>query len=353
MFSTEALERPPSAEEMRAAREHRKATSPGAKPLVIGLIAVVAALIFANVAFNVGRIVLEMFTPEGEGPGLLAWVVWGLPVLLAATIVTAAVRNFRGLRRREAHLLAFARANGLDYLPEQSGVPEDLHATVLRQGDRQKVLDLVRSSGQLKALGTLRWTSEGSGDSSDSHYELGFMTWRLPRRLPQVVIDQRDRRAASTATATHLNKKSQTLSMGEPFDSRFTIFVPAGVEQAAFQLFPPNVLEKLMQLSPGWDVEILGDELSLFASQPFELESPRFWRSVEEVGQGLVSDISRISQRMIDSKVREHADVVAFGSQVLARRRFSGAGIGCLVVFGVFFLSVLAFVVYMWSQMGR
>lgn len=353
MFSTQALERSPSSEEIQAARQHRKATVSNQHALLRNGVAVAFVILWVVVGANLIGDMGSFFKEEDNPFGPLVWI----PVLLIgatfAVGVVGVVKGFFTRRRREARMLVFARENGLDYRPEFPGVPHDLYATVLQQGDKQQVLDLVRTRGQLSAVGTLRWTEEGSGDNKDRHYEFGFITWHLPRRLPQIVIDYRDRQASTTGNTTHGSARSQLLSFGQPFDSRFRVFTPAGTQQMAFQLFPPHVLEKLMQLPEGWDVEILGDQLTVFAPKPFPLESPDFWRAVAGTEQGVVADLSRISARMVDSRQREQFDVAAFGSQVLQRSPLGGRGVVATVFSVLMSVVVLAVIVLTWFLVGR
>ena len=328
MVDMSPLERQVTQEEISAALEHRREQGAGLSfwdvAMPLGVFAVLV-VIFWNI---VDMFALHAANDVGWSRRFLFPALMGITVLgLVGSVAAAPVRWWRR-RRREGTLLAFARANNLAYRPSVSGRPPALHATVLKQGDRQRAIDLLHRQGdtihpgKLWATGNYRWTVEGGEDSSDSNYDLWFATWRLPRRMPQVIIDYKDLARDSTAVATHGHQRSQQLSFGEPFDSHFRVLAPQGLQRDVFQLMPPHVLQRIMtDLPPGWDAEIVGDQFTVFTGRCQPVESPDLWRSLERLEQGLVQDLCRLSARMVDSRARE-VQAFSYGGAVLKKRRF-------------------------------
>lgn len=192
------------------------------------------------------------------------------PMLPAAVYLAGLWRVATPRRHRRGWYLrvdAFARANGLAYLPGEPRlrrVPIPLpYATV-------SDVVLARDDDDTVQFSNFHATSAAGGRTRRG----GAVITRLDHPLPNTWLQSR--RHARIAFFGRLQRR-QRLSLEGGFDRHFAMFVPRGYERDALYLFTPDILALLIDHVADFDVELSGTRLVLSGPRDVVTLDARRW----------------------------------------------------------------------------
>lgn len=307
-FDTAPLTREPTAEEVADLRRRERQGEFGPHrfgPAWLGVLVFVA--MFAVIGVVAWTFVVPVALGRGPISGFM--LLWLGGMALSAVTGTAAL--VRGVRRRLdwARLALFARANGLQFhrFSSRPNYPGMLFSL---GGDRSAIDHVWSPSGALADAGTYSYTTGSGEDRSTQTWS--FVAYRLPRPLPHLVLDARANDPAAGSNLPVAYRRDQRVSLGEPFDSSFTVYAPDGYGQDTFQLLPPDLMERLLQTPAAFDIEIVDDWLFLYARR-VDFTDPDVWRSIQWIGDAVVGRIAEVAGRYTDDRALAFASTALGG----------------------------------------
>lgn len=126
----------------------------------------------------------------------------------------------------------------------------------------------------------------GRNDPKGARNAFRFLTTRMPRPLPHLMVDSlRNGRLRTLLPGT------QRISLEGDVDRHFAVYAPNGYERDALQLLTPDVLVCLLEHGRQWDIEVVEDRV-VVASTRFRRrfdrrEIPALLRFAELIGAEL------------------------------------------------------------------
>lgn len=264
-------------------------------------ILVVFAVMLAMFASMTVTVVVPMATQfPGEEPGLFrAFPVIWITVLCAmvAIAATGLIRSFRW-RNNWIRLARFADANHLRFARMTAG--RGYPGLIFGLGDNRVALDHVWApDGLLADVGTYRYTT-GSGKSRSTH-TYTYAAFRLPQAMPHLILDSRGNNGLG-GSLPEFFRHDQRVSLGEPFDGRFTLLAPTGYGPDAFRLFPPDLMAHLIDLSPSYDLEVVDTWLFCYRRGAANTADPAFWAEIGAIMTGAAERFATLASRYRDDR---------------------------------------------------
>ncbi len=222
---------------------------------------------------------------------LPGWIEWAHGFLIVVTLFTSILLWMWGVimvsmpadTRRGLAFEGFAKREGINYMrmglpPARLGVFFAEQLPGPRDPARRRPpltakppASLFRSSFVLwrgrdasdpdLAIGIASYTG-GKGDPKGPRNGFRYLSLRLPRALPHLIIDARGNGSLRT-----LLPGTQRLSLEGDFDRYFATYVPDGYERDALELLTPDVMACLIDYGSRWDIEVIDDRLQLASSR--------------------------------------------------------------------------------------
>lgn len=357
-LNTAPLTHEPSPAEAQALRQRRKAGEFGPNSSVlVGCVTIIVLVGF--VAVGVGGFValstmrrVSTTTPGGEDlpPGFgdegygdavppapsvfdlvasgFQWI-WAIAFLLMAAFIAWAIRRAYTKRGTWMRMVQFADANNLRYTMYSH---DPLYPGLLFGRGGNATNHVWSPSGLLADAGGYEYET-GTGDEKTTH-SWNFVAFRLPRPMPHILLDSVGNGLGNLPAAF---SSSQIVKLGEPFDSRFRLYAPSDYAGDAFRIFPPNLMERLMGLPEGFDIEIVDSWLFLYTQRDMDLSRPDVWELIESIANVTIGRLGDVAQHYRDDRVDPRTPAVPLGSPGVAAvapqgRRLQGGGCAPLVV---------------------
>lgn len=316
------------------------------------------ALLVAAIACTLFWIALTFDWP---GPVVLpGWLGWSYPLLMVITLLlSVSLWIWGGIlvsmpadTRRGLAFSRFAAREGIWYM--RTGIPparlgvffaEKLPGMRDRARRRPPVgakpePSLFRSNFVLwrgrdalepeLQLGIASYTG-GKSDPKGPRNAFRFLSLRLPRALPHLMIDARGNGSMRAALPG-----AQRLSLEGDFGKFFTVYVPAGYERDALELLTPDVMACLIDHGRSWDIEVVDDRLQLASTKLLGR-----WDRSESTALLLFSEIvsaelGHQAQTYSDPRsVRPRAQVAAQGRRLRGRSAAWSTAVFVLVIAGM------------------
>lgn len=357
-----ALLQEPSKADVADLRRRARAGEFGPTGLAVGRMAFLVGAMLIYFVATVFTMILPALRRGASGLGGLStseWTWLGFLVVMSVLCGCVIIPLLAG-RNNWLRIALFARANGLGFRRRSN---DPLYpGTLFGRGDsRQSINHVWSATGRLADAGTYRFTT-GSGKSKAVH-QSAFAAFRLPRPLPHLVLDSRGNDALTGSGLPGQFASSQRITLGEPFDSYYTLYAPEGYGADAFRMFPPDLMQRLIDLPAVWDIEIVDTWLFLYAPA-LDFTAPSTWQTIELVNDTIAERVGRLADRYVDDRSLAYA-----GGQPVAltsnpgrpgvpiapqgRRLKTGWGRGTIFMFVTFGLMLLAqFVLPLWLR-GR
>ncbi|NLT31286.1 MAG: hypothetical protein GXX86_12670 [Propionibacterium sp.] len=316
LFNTDSLRAPLTKDELTTLKRRRRDGEFGPVQNELFAMAIFVAVAFFAILFTLGN--LSRISRSGTSiPFLVPMVV--LIVLLGSLVY----RRFGSDSHAAwAKIARFAEANGLSYR-HRSTNPSYPGLIFGLGSDRASHHHVLGSTGAFADAGRYTYVT-GSGKNRSTH-TWHFAAFRLPRPMPHLLLDAKSNNMLGSNLPISL-RRDQRVSLGSPFDDHYTLYAPNSYESDAFFLFPPNVMEALLDATSDYDIEIVDDWMLLYTRSHQDLADPRTWELFETIDESVVDGLSRVSQRYTDRRAQassatpgEPARAIAAEGQRLAR----------------------------------
>lgn len=185
-------------------------------------------------------------------------------------------------------------------------------------------------------VGNYRYIT-GDGRSRRRH-DVGFVHIKLPRRLPNIVLDAKSNNPLRVSNLPEDFNRNQILPLEGDFDDYFTLYVPREYQQDALYIFTPDVMAALVDHARNFDIEIVDDDLYLYASSKLELATQSTWRLLFRLLSEIMPEIDQQTNRYADNRVASPiSNTIAIPGQRLRTNASSLALAAVVIIVLVFF----------------
>lgn len=312
-------------------------------------------LLYAEIGFN--------WPVEIELPGWLATLAPFLLMLLLLVSIGMWIWAWVMLSmpsdvRRGLAFARFAKSVDLNYMrngfaPERLGVffAERLPGPNSRFSRRRQIeadtkalyrTEFTLWEGQLwrgnvadpsMQLGTASF-SGGKSDPKGPRNAFRYLTMRLPRSLPHLVIDAR----GNGSLRAYL-PGTERLSLEGDFDRYFTVYAPHGYERDALELLTPDVMACLIDHGRAWDIEVIDNRLHLASSRVRPRTDRREVPAMLFFARLVGEELAHQAQSYTDPRARQPHAEIGVGGRRLRRRSGAWETVG----FGIFVAVMVGF----------
>jgi hypothetical protein len=165
----------------------------------------------------------------------------------------------------------FAEENGLTFLYGEKDVLRT--GMIFNRGSERELragFASTAENGQMFEIANYTYVV-GSGKNR-SEQRWGFIRIVLSRQLPRMVIDGKRNNFIGT-NLPEIFDSSQRLQLEGNFNDYFDVYVPAGYENDALYVLTPDIMALLLDEAAGYDIEITGNQLFIYAHGGFELRN--------------------------------------------------------------------------------
>lgn len=242
--------------------------------------------------------------------------------LMAAVVVASAAALFIPMAIHYSfstiltrRLNEFVRANS-DYVARfKEDRPKYNEGVVFSRVKGSSLRDVEEISGRLDsdyAIGNVKFAGK----------KMGYIRLKLPRAMPNMIVDARQGQLFRSNLPTVL-QKNQGLSLEGDFNNYYQLYVPKEYEPDALYVFTPDVMELLVQSGADYDVEIVNDVLYLYRAEPFDFMNQTEVSETLWLTEGFSNTLYGRTVRYKDTRVAhpERKSVALDGRQLQQRER--------------------------------
>jgi hypothetical protein len=187
---------------------------------------------------------------------------YGMFVGIFVLVVCAWTYNTIAHRIR---LRAFASQNNLDYYATMND--DNRPGIIFGQGHDQSFVDVLIAHGrQFAEIGNYSYKT--GAEKYETTHTFGYMRIKLPRRLPNMVLDStKNNFLGKISNLPSGFRSDQRLSLEGDFDKYFTLYAPAEYKTDALYVFTPDVMQAMINAAHNYDCEVIDDDLYLYSSK--------------------------------------------------------------------------------------
>jgi hypothetical protein len=153
----------------------------------------------------------------------------------------------------------------------------------------------------LAEIGNYAYT-KGSGRSQKS-YDMGYVRFKLTRRLPHLVLDAKSNNFLNFTNLSDTFKGTQKVSLEGDFNNYYTLYAPLHYNLDVRYIFTPDVMAALIDHGGDLDLEIVDDEVYIYQSEHFDLESPDTYESLLHIVEVFGAELRDQSANYADDRV--------------------------------------------------
>jgi hypothetical protein len=167
----------------------------------------------------------------------------------------------------------------------------------------------------------------------------GYLSVRLPRSLPHFVVDAH---ANGSSLPIPLEARNRVSLEGD-FDEHFALYAPTGYGRDALYLFTPDVMALLIDETGDLDVEVIGDRLTVYSPEPFDLRNAAVWQRLEQIVRLLGAKAIDQAEHYSDPRAAGTGDNVAPAGRRLDQGFLSRNGVrwGLVLIVVIVVLSLI------------
>ena len=307
--TTKAFRRTALASAPRVRRTERIA------PLVLlfGLIGAIFAAIAVLMILTIGQAATSAERTERFWVSLLALV--GAVFFFSSIVYSIWNLNRRWRRRRAAADLAIARGWHYNFAWD----PADFPATLFRTGRQAWVENVshLHEPRLIEAGNHSYMTTEGPR----ARREIGFVSIELDRTLPHMYLASTQRAAGGGNRPYPLPFPSdQRLSLEGDFDRWFRLYCPREYERDALYILTPDVMALMIDEAPGFDIEVIDNQMFLIARHPFDMTDKRVFDFAQRVSATLGNKTAHQSAGYRDERSADAAFIDESGARLRTGR---------------------------------
>lgn len=274
-------------------------------------------------------------TDEGRFTTDFVWVFIG-------TIAVVLLFGYIHSQRETVRLRQFALLNSLTYY---SGPLEGPRSGLLfQQGDEKYFQYLFGfSKGSIAEFGDYQYDT-GSGRDRTTHY-YGFVHVKLPRRLPNMVLDSRQNNILGATGLPGSLRKDQILHLEGDFDNYFTLYAPKEYEQDALYIFTPDVMRAMVDAENHYDGEIVDDDFYLYTKR-LDMQNVDSIEELLSVANRITGQLDKQASQYKDERVEATPATQGTIAVPGARLQLSTISRSIIVVIAVLFAYWIIWLVY-------
>jgi hypothetical protein len=182
-----------------------------------------------------------------------------------------------------ARVLAFARDNALEFSPESTA--RDFHGLVWDEGTTYRLEHLQPAEVKGVRPDGPDYGTVGRADRNGAihHAGIGYLTIRLDRNLPHIVLQRR-------RGAMFYAGDGPELALEGDFGKHFELHVPKGYETDALYVLTPDVMQVLIDEAADQRVEIVDDRLFVFGD-PVDVTDPAAHSRMHRIAAAITAEI--------------------------------------------------------------
>ncbi|MGB4759179.1 MAG: hypothetical protein WBP26_03910 [Candidatus Saccharimonadales bacterium] len=289
----------------------------GSSVIAIGLVSVIAALLLVMVGVNL------VFSQLWLWLAVYLLVVGFVGILIIKAIFGSAVNKVR--------LRKFAADNGLKYIGSR-GMEVPAAGAIFNTGNSGSKFftsGFERQDGMLAA--NYQYTVGGGKNSRT--YTWGVLRHKLPRRLPNVILDAKSNNSFLGSNLPESYAGGQKLELEGDFGNYFRVLVPEGYGRDALYFLTPELMAHLVDYGKDYEFEIIDDYLYVYSSNDFVFNKqtiPNIFQTIDYFAYQFSDNVKRYAdERVPDSKI---ANVVHVQGSRL-KKRFAWVGIVIFILF--------------------
>lgn len=192
----------------------------------------------------------------------------------------------------------------------------------------------------------------GSGKNSRT-YDWGVMRCKLPRKLPNVILDAKSNNSFFGSNLPNLYSGGQDLELEGDFNKYFRVLVPQGYGRDALYFLTPELMAHLVDYGKDYEFEIVDDYLYIYSKNSFTFNKetlPNIFQTIDYFAYQFSDNVKRYAdERVPGAKI---SNVVSIqGARLKKRFAWAGLAVVILVVVLQVLPSVLSFLfeVFGWS----
>lgn len=294
------------------------------------MIKVWAGILFLLLAVSVGGL-----AGGAHIGGATIWITYTLITFIIASFTYAAAG-------RAVQLREFASQNALTFM---EGMEYDERAGTLFSVGHSRVFPqlLIAAEGRdFAEVGNYRYTT-GGGRSSQVH-DFGIVRIKLPRRLPNMVLDSKKNNFFG-GRFSNLGvgfPAEQRLSLEGDFDKYFTLYAPAQYKRDALYVFTPDVMHALVMAAHAYDCEVIDDDFYLYSSKAFKLTDRARLMELAGIARILRGQLAEQTDYYADERVGDRALNTVASEGARLRTRLSPmaiVGIVCVALYVIWMVA--------------
>lgn len=232
--------------------------------------------------------------------GAVDLLPFGVTIGIAVLVIAAAwlwqlvVRRRR--RERFARIKAMAERHGLRFQPRP--LRPSLPGVIFRAGQEQLIWPVVRDPGGSFEMGTAHYAASSSGKLRVS-VEWGYLRFALPVPLPHMLLDAR----GNGRSLPFQPVRAQRFDLEGDFPDHFTLSAPKGYERDVLYVFTPDLMALLIDEAGDLDVEIVDDQLFVYAPHGIDLTNPGLWHRAWRLGALVAAKAAERSTHWRDERL--------------------------------------------------
>jgi len=221
------------------------------------------ALLFGGI----GALVVVITLESGEtGPFWAGVAFIAFAFFLLGSIVAVGISNARRWRIRRA-AAELALAHGWHFELEVD--PRFFRGTLFSAGQRGRVETAMHTHDpRMIEVGNYTFTAD-AGQSFKAVEQVGYVRVVLDDELPHMYLQAQGRTRPRPYEVAF--DRAQRIDLEGDFIRYWRLFVPQGREQDAYYIFTPDLMQTFVDVVPGYDVEIVGTEMYIYAPGRFDL----------------------------------------------------------------------------------
>ncbi len=258
-----------------------------------------------------------------------------LGIGIAMIYVGVLVMPFSVIAFREADVsLRFSEFAALNNAKHESNRQyDDRPGMIFGRGNQKKFIDIVSfSNGSIAELGVYKCTT-GSGKSRQDHF-YSFVRVRLPRRLPNMILDSKKNNSfgGKLSNLPQGFSRDQHLSLEGDFDRHYSLYAPEQYHRDALYIFTPDVMHALVDSLSTYDCEIIDDSFYVFLDS---MMRPRKLETIQEmiaIAERVGREISEQADYYADERVGDRSQNIVAEHGAKMKAHIAPAAIAIVVI---------------------
>lgn len=212
------------------------------------------------------RVLMSYFVPVFASATLITYILKGLQSAIFASLgyflliifiefffITQSAKTSMRLKR-------FASKNGYLYKYfTENGWGGGL---LFESGDTQNLQDKLSGAYKNKLFWLGNYSYATGFMKSREVYHTGVMSVKMPKHLPNVLIDTKKQVFGNLWGASY--RGNQQFELEGDFNKYFTVYAPANYERDALYFLTPELMAKLIDIGQDYSLETIDDELKFY-----------------------------------------------------------------------------------------